>query len=81
MLQSKLLSPEQAQRLVEELLNQYGLGAIPQIRVARLADGDWQIKYNSVTHVHAPMNEVEWHAWLESKFGPDLKEKLATLEG
>lgn len=80
-MQHPKLSPEQAQRLVEELLNQYGLGAIPKVRVAMLADGDWQIRYNSVTHVHAPMTEVEWHAWLESKFGPDLREKLATLEG
>jgi hypothetical protein len=80
MTQSKL-SPEQAQRLVEELLNQFGLGAIPQVRVSRLADGEWQIKYNTSTYVHPPMDEAEWHAWLETKFGPDLGDRLATLEG
>jgi hypothetical protein len=80
MTQSKL-SPEQAQRLVEELSNQYGLGAIPRVYVARLADGDWQIKYNKFVQVHAPMDETEWHAWLERRFGPDFKERLATLEG
>jgi len=80
-MQHPKLSTEQAERLVEELLNQYGLGSIPQVRVARLADGDWQIKYNKVTFVHPPMSEVEWHEWLDERFGPNLREKLATLEG
>ena len=75
------LSADQAQEFVEQLNNQFGLGALPEVKVLTSADGTWRIQWEEAEEHSKPMTAQQWRSWLETRFGPGLAERLETSEG
>lgn len=75
------LSADQAQEYVEQLNNQFGLGALPTVKVLSSPDGGWRIQWDEAEEHSKPMTATQWRAWLETRFGPGLAERLETSEG
>lgn len=75
-----LLTPHQAQAVIEEKIEQFGLGALPQVEVTALTDGMWHVRWENVEHVVAPMTQDEWRAWVEENVGSLDPGDLATTE-
>lgn len=75
------LSATQAQEYVEQLINQLGLGALPEVKVQAAKNGRWRIQWEDSEEEHKPMTTQQWRRWLERRFGPDLMERLETSEG
>jgi hypothetical protein len=78
---SVALSAEQAQDFVEQFNNQFGMGALPEVRILTADDGSWMIQWADAEEHHKPMNAEQWQSWLEARFGPGLAERLETSEG
>jgi hypothetical protein len=74
------LTPEEAEHIVEQRIQDFGLGALPQISVTE-ERGDWRITWDGKMRVASPMNEREWLAWLEENVGEVDPERLGSLEG
>jgi hypothetical protein len=75
------LTATQAQEYVEQLLNQLGLGALPEVKVREVGKGRWRIQWEDSEEEHKPMTTQQWRRWLERRFGPHLMERLETSEG
>lgn len=75
-----LLSPLEAEAVIEEKIEQFGLGVLPRIEVTALPDGNWRVRWENVEHVVAPMTGDEWHAWVEDNVGSLDPGDLATTE-
>jgi hypothetical protein len=75
------LSADQAQDYVQELHNNFGLGALPAVRVLSDEEGGWRIQWEDKEEHHSAMTAQEWREWLERRFGPGLAERLETSEG
>ncbi|HEX2730529.1 MAG TPA: hypothetical protein VHM70_02955 [Polyangiaceae bacterium] len=75
------LSASQAQEYVEHLINQLGLGALPEVKVQSSQSGRWRIQWEESEEEAKPMTTSQWKRWLERRFGPDLMERLETSEG
>lgn len=74
------LTPDEAEHIVEQRIQDFGLGALPQLTVTE-ERGDWRITWDGKVRVIAPMNEPEWLAWLEENVGEVDPERLGSLEG
>ena len=74
------LSPREAEQIVEQRIEDFGLGALPQISVQE-ERGDWRITWDGKMRVARPMNEREWLAWLEENVGEVDPANLSSLEG
>lgn len=79
-LQLPTLTPEEAERVVEQRIQDFGLGALPQISVIE-DRGHWRITWDGKVRVAEPMDEREWLAWLEENVGEVDPERLGSLEG
>jgi hypothetical protein len=77
----RTLSPRQAAAVVEERIEQFGLGALPSVSVTELADGTWSVRWESLERTVAPMNLEAWTAWLEEYVGSLDAGSLDTSEG
>jgi hypothetical protein len=75
-----ILSPREAEQVVEQRIESFGLGALPQISVLE-ERGDWRISWDGKVRVTKPMNERDWLAWLEENVGEVDPESLSSLEG
>jgi hypothetical protein len=75
-----ILSAREAEQLVEQRIETFGLGALPQISVAE-DRGDWRISWDGKMRVTQPMTERDWLAWLEVNVGEVDAESLSSLEG
>lgn len=64
-----LLSPREAQAVVEERIERFGLGALPRVEVTELADGQWRVRWDELERIVAPMAKDAWRAWLEENVG------------
>lgn len=76
-----ILTPAQAEAVVADRIEDFGLDALPRVRVRPLADGSWRVSWT--THVAScrPMRRSEWKFWLERHVGPLDPERLKTTEG
>lgn len=74
------LTPREAEQLVEQRIETFGLGALPQISICE-DRGDWRITWDGKVRVTQPMNERDWLAWLEENVGEVDPESLSSLEG
>ena len=74
------LTPDEAEHIVEQRIQDFGLGALPQISVTE-ERGYWRISWDGKTRVTSPMNEREWLGWLEENVGEVDPERLGSLEG
>lgn len=74
------LTPREAEQVVEQRIETFGLGALPQISVCE-DRGHWRITWDGKMRVTEAMNEREWLAWLEENVGEVDPEGLSSLEG
>lgn len=77
---NSLLNPQQAEAVIEEQIEQFGLGVLPRVEVTALPDGNWRVRWEKVEHVVAPMTHDEWHLWVEENIGSLDPGDLATTE-
>ncbi len=75
-----LLTPREAEAVVERRIERFGLSALPRVRVTTLADGNWRVSWNQIEHTVAPMSDADWRAWLERYVGPLDASDLQTTE-
>ena len=78
--ENRLLTPREAQAVVEECIERFGLGALPRVHVTPLADGRWQVRWEHLARGVAPMTADAWHAWLEENVGSLDAGDLETTE-
>ena len=52
----RLLAPQEAEGVVDKLIDQFGLGALPPVRVVAIADGTWQVRWDRSQRIVAPMS-------------------------
>jgi hypothetical protein len=75
-----VLTPSEAQAVVEDRIELFGLGALPRVSVTELADGTWRVQWDRLESVVAPMTEPAWRAWLEENVGSLDAGDLETTE-
>jgi len=77
---NRILSPEEAEAVVDRRIEEFGPGSLPKVTVRPLEDGRWRVSWDSVEHRVAPMNSAQWHDWLEWNVGSLDPEDLQTTE-
>jgi hypothetical protein len=77
---SHLLSPREAEAVVEDRIERFGLGALPRVDVTVLADGSWRVRWEHLERTVAPMTREAWYAWLEENVGSLDAGDLVTTE-
>lgn len=80
MSERSLLTPREAEHVVEERIEQFGLGAMPRVSVTAMADATWCVRWEHVERTVAPMTMDEWHAWIEENVGSLDAGDLETTE-
>lgn len=76
----KPLTPQQAEQIVADRIERFGLGALPEVRVSARSDGTWLVRWDDLERTTAPLPEAAWCAWLEEHVGPLDAERLQTTE-
>ncbi len=76
----RLLTPREAEAVVEERIEQFGLGVLPRVSVTVLEDGKWRVGWDNLEATVAPMTDEAWHAWLEENVGSLDAGDLETTE-
>ncbi len=75
------LSAEQAEAVVDELIEQFGPGAYPKVSVTEVGDGTWRIQWRTMETDHPAMSPDQWRDWLRQRVGSIAPERLETSEG
>jgi hypothetical protein len=75
-----VLTPRQAEAVVDERIEQFGLDALPHVTVTTLADGMWQVRWQHIERIVEPMASDAWRAWLTENVGSLDAGDLATTE-
>ena len=75
------LTPEEAQSIVDQRIEDFGLSSIPRVQVVADDSGHWQIAWEHFQRIEAPMTALQWRSWLEQHVGSLDPERLETLEG
>ena len=78
--QKTVLTPREAEAVVDERTELFGLGALPRVTVTELPDGQWRERWDRLESVVAPMAHEAWHAWLETNVGSLDAGDLGTTE-
>jgi len=76
----RLLTPQEAEAVIEERIENFGLGVLPRVAVAALADGSWQVSWDHRQCTVAPMDHDAWYAWLQENVGSLDAGDLETTE-
>jgi hypothetical protein len=74
-------TPEQAQRIVDQRIEQFGLGVLPRTEVRATGDGRWRIRWDDQERITDAMTEAQWRDWFERNVGSLKAERLQTTEG
>lgn len=74
------LTAREAEAVVEDRIERFGLGALPSVSVTELAGGTWRVRWDRLERVVAPMTREAWHAWLEENVGSLDAGDLETTE-
>ena len=80
MSESRLLTPREAEAVIEARIERFGLGALPRVKVTELADGTWRVGWEDLERTVAPMTQDAWCAWLEQNVGSLDAGDLETTE-
>ena len=80
MSESALLTPQEAEAIVADRIEQFGLGALPRVVVTELADRRWRVRWEHHDVTVAPMTQDDWYAWLEENVGSMDAGDLETTE-
>jgi hypothetical protein len=75
------LTAAQAEGIVDELIEAFGLGAYPKVSVTEVAPGRWRIRWRSMEAEVAEMANAQWEDWLRRRVGSITPERLETSEG
>ena len=75
-----VLTPHQAEAVVDERIERFGPGALPRVNVIACADGTWQVRWEHLARSVAPMTQNAWCAWLEENVGSLDAGDLQTTE-
>jgi len=78
--EQRLLTPREAEAVVEDRIERFGLGALPHVNVSVSADGLWQVRWEHLSRLVAPMTRGSWCAWLQEKVGSLDAGDLETTE-
>lgn len=78
--QRPLLTPREAEQVVDERIEQFGLGAMPRVSVTATADATWCVRWEHMVRTVAPMTMDEWRAWIEENVGSLDAGDLETTE-
>ncbi len=65
----QLLTPHEAEAVIDERIEQFGLGSLPKLSVTELPDRNWHVRWDDLERTVAPMTSEAWHAWLEENVG------------
>lgn len=74
------LTPREAEAVVEDRIEQFGLGSLPHVSVAGRSDGRWQVRWQHLERTVEPMTPDAWHHWLEYNVGSLDAGDLETTE-
>lgn len=80
MSESRLLTPSEAEAVVDDRIERFGLGALPHVEVTPIDDDHWRVRWEHVERVVAPMTADAWYAWLEDNVGSLDAGDLETTE-
>lgn len=80
MSERRLLTPHEAEAVIEDRIEQFGLGALPRVVVTELPDGNWQVRWDHLERTVEPMPAEAWEAWLEEHVGSLDAGDLETTE-
>jgi hypothetical protein len=80
MSENRLLTPREAEAVIEDRIEQFGLGALPHVAVTELGDGKWRVRWEHVERIVAPMTRDAWCAWVEENVGSLDAGDLQTTE-
>jgi hypothetical protein len=75
-----LLTPREAEAVIDDRIEQFGLGALPHVTVTELADGTWRVRWEHLESTVAPMTEDAWCAWINRNVGSLDPGDLQTTE-
>jgi hypothetical protein len=75
-----VLTPHEAETVVDERIERFGPGALPRVNVTAVADGTWQVSWEHLARNVAPMTQNAWRAWLEENVGSLDAGDLQTTE-
>jgi hypothetical protein len=77
---STLLTPREAEQVVSELIEQFGLGSLPEVAVSVTPNGSWIVAWDTFSRTAHPMDGESWRSWLKEHVGPLDAESLQTTE-
>ena len=80
MIGQSVLTPREAEAVVEERIEAFGLNALPKVSVTELADGQWRVQWKRLEAVVPPMTASAWCHWLERNVGSLDAGDLETTE-
>lgn len=80
MSESRLLTPREAEAVIEARIERFGLSALPRMKVTELADGAWRVRWEDLERTVAPMAQDARCAWLEENVGSLDAGDLETTE-
>jgi hypothetical protein len=76
----RLLTPQEAEAVVDARIESFGPGALPHVSVAEADNGMWRVRWENMERTVKPMSEKAWHAWLEENVGSLDAGDLETTE-
>ena len=74
------LTPDEAEQVVSDLIERFGNGALPELRISVERDGRWRVRWDEFERVIEPMSMDAWRSWLEAHVGSLSPEALVTTE-
>ncbi len=80
MSEARLLTPREAEAVVDDCIERFGLGALPRVSVTLLGDGTWRVRWDQFERTLAPMTDSAWRTWLEENVGSLDPGDLETTE-
>lgn len=81
MADTERLTAQQAEAVVDELIETYGLGAYPKVVVTETTPGRWRIQWRAMEVETPAMTAAQWSDWLRRRVGSISPEKLTTTAG
>lgn len=78
--EDRILTPQEAEAVVDDRIEQFGLGALPRVSVVARSDGMWHVRWLHLESIIAPMSEGAWRVWLEYNVGSLDAGDLETTE-
>ncbi|MGE5526015.1 MAG: hypothetical protein ACM3SS_20050 [Rhodospirillaceae bacterium] len=78
--EDRLLTPGEAESVIADRIEQFGLGALPRVAVTPLDDGRWRVRWEDLERIVPPMSRNTWCSWLEDNVGSLDAGDLQTTE-